>query len=370
MKTLIILLFFTHYSLASAVDYGKPELLARYSGLDSFNAPDGLLCFSSEPQPTKEGVFLGCMDQVGQFRMVKWSPQFEVLATSEMGLFSHPKEVEGKINWYEFNEAGVSTLYEYKNQNLNVINLKNLGPAFALIDSFTAIKEQGYIYRLQDETKKLQSWHNHTIGSLDTQDAAHIFPPVSSEEGEFIVKVRRAHTNEDAPDELLFWNGSFQAVLKDRDAQPTSPLKSFRHQYALDSGSIAVVVTDDEGEALVILKHGKMIEVARSGKELMSFDYFAPKMRNGILVFRGVDLEKRKALWVYQAGVLKKLVTQGDVMQTDKGPARIDYQSQDALFYGSPGIGPKGEIYQQATLSDIDWPTTRLGIGLIKFIKE
>jgi hypothetical protein len=367
MKIIIISLLFSFNAFAK---YGKPELLARYSGIDSFNAQDGLYCFSSEPQPTKEGVFLGCSNQEGKAVMVKWGPQFEVVALSEHGLFSHPKEVEAKTSWHEFSESGVSTLYEHKNNSLNVINLKNLGPVFALVDSFTAVKGDGYIYRLQDETKKLQTWKNHVINSLFAENVAHIFPPVSSVEGDFIIKVRRDSTSENSPDELMIWNGEFKTVLKDRDAEATSSVKSFRHQYALDGESVALVVTDDKGEVLVLLEQGKLLEVARAGKELSGFDYFSPKMRGGVLVFRGVDLQRRKAVWVYENGVLNKLLTQGDVVKTDKGLARVDYKDQDALFYGAPGIGPDGEIYQQATLTDIDSPMTLLGIGLIRFIKE
>lgn len=367
MKTLLI---FTLFSLNSYAHYGKPELVARYSGIDSFNAMDGLYCFSSEPQPTKEGVFLGCMNSNGDTQMVKWAPNFEVLAKSENGIFSHPKEVEGKTSWYEFSEAGVSHLYEYKNQNLNVINLKNLGPVFALIDSFTAVKNQSYIYRLQDETKKLQTWKDHTIGSLFTEEVSHIFPPTSSVEGDFVIKVRREHLNENAPDELILWDGTFHSILKDHNADAASAVLGFRHQYAVDQGAVAVVMNDREGEALVIVKDGKMLEVARAGKDLKSFDYFSPKMRNGILVFRGVDHEKRKAVYVYQSGELRKLLTQGDVVKTDKGLARVDYQDQDAILYGASGVGPDGEIYQQATLTDADSPMTLLGIGLIKFVKE
>lgn len=367
MKTLSICMFI---SLNCFAHYGKPELVARYSGVDSFNAPDGLYCFSSEPQPTKEGVFLGCLNREGNALMVKWAPQFELLAISEYKLFSHPKEVNGKTSWYEFGEVGVNNLYEYKDQKLSVINLKDLGPVFAMVDSFVAIKDQVYIYRLQDETKKLQSWKNHTVTSMVTEGMAHIFPPVSSVEGNFIVKMRREHLNENAPDELMFWDGTFHTILKDRDADPDSEIKSFRHQHALDLDAVALVVTDDEGEVLVIMKAGKMTEIARAGKDLISFDYFSPKMRNGVLVFRGVDKNKQKSIWVYENGELRKLLTQGDVVKTDKGLARVDYQSQDALFYGAPGIGPSGEIYQQATLTDIDSPMTLLGIGLIKFSKE
>ena len=208
------------------------------------------------------------------------------------------------------------------------------------------------------------------INSLFAENVAHIFPPVSSEDGDFIIKVRRDSTSENSPDELMIWNGEFKTILKDRDAERTSSVKSFRHQYALDSESVALVVTDDKGEVLVLLEQGKVLEVARAGKELSGFDYFSPKMRGGVLVFRGVDLQRRKAVWVYENGVLNKLLTQGDVVKTDKGLARVDYKDQDALFYGAPGIGPDGEIYQQATLTDIDSQITLLGVGLIRFSKE
>lgn len=367
MKTLSICLLI---SINCFAQYGKPQLVARYSGIDSFNAPDGLYCFTSDPNPTNEGVFSRCLNREGQALMVKWNPNFELLATSESKLFSQPIEVLGKTSWYEFGEVGVNNLYEYKDNKLTVINLKNLGPVFASVDSFTAIKDGFYIYRLSDETKKLQSWKNHNVGTLVTEGMAHIFPPVSSVEGNFIVKTRRDNLNENSPDELIFWDGNFQTILKDQDADPESKILSFRHQHALDKNAVALVIKDSEGEALVILKDGKMMEVARAGKELIEFDYFSPKMRNGVLVFRGLDLNKQKAVWLFSDNKLIKLVTQGDVVKTDKGLARIDYQSQDSIFYSSPGIGPRGEIYLQATLTDIDSPMTLLGIGLIKFLKE
>jgi hypothetical protein len=51
-----------------------------------------------------------------------------------------------------------------------------------------------------------------------------------------------------------------------------------------------------------------LVEVARVGKDLSSFDFFSPKMKNGILVFRGIDLEKRKALWVFENKFLSKIL--------------------------------------------------------------
>ena len=366
MKIFITLILFPIISLAN---YGKPKLVARYAGADSFNAPFGLSCFSSEPQPTKEGTFLGCLDADGNAQMVKWSPDFEVVAKSS-DFFSHPKDVEGKVSWYEFNQAGVKTLYEYANHDLIVTPLKNLGPAYSMIDSFTALKNRTYVYRLQEDTKTLQAWNNHEVSILFGEAVSHIFPPSSSVDGNFIVKVRRNDLSESSPDELFFWNGTFSIILKDQRSDAASDVLGFRHQYALDQGSVALVVTDLKGEAMSIIQNNQRIVVARVGSDVKSFDYFSPKMRAGVLVFRGIDLENRKALWVYENKVLKKLITQGDVVHTDKGFARVHYKDQDAIFYGAPGISADGEIYQQATLTDVDFDMTLLGIGLLKFKRE
>jgi hypothetical protein len=368
MKSFFISLFLSSSLFASG--YGKPQLIARYSGTDSHNIPSGLTCFTADPIPTFDGVFLGCMNNQGHSQMVRFHPDFELVAISENGLFSLPKEVDRKSSWYEFDEAGLSKLFEFREGELQVTKLKNLGPQDALIDAFIPIKNDIYIYRLQRETKKLFTWKDSIVTSFFDEQISHLFPPESTANGNFVFKIRKDSLSDNAPDELIFWNGSFKSILKDQDADPSSAIKSFRHQLALDHDSVAVIATDSAGEALFILHNGAMVEVARVGKELTSFDYFSPKMKNGILVFRGIDLEKRKALWVFEHRVLKKLLTQGDVVKTDVGLARFDYKSQDALFYGAPGISESGDIYQQAALTDIDFPMTLLGVGLIKFNKE
>ena len=313
---------------------------------------------------------IGCQDQDGQSLMMRFSDSYEILAKSESGLFSRPLRVDKKSTWYEFNEAGVRKLYEYQNNNLSMTDLKNLGPLYALIDSFVPLKNNTYVYRLQDESKKLLIWKNHLISDLFNETISHIFPPVSSVDGDFLIKVRRIDLNENAPDELLLWDGEFKSLLKDRDSDSSSPFNSFRHQFALDKKTIALIATDDQGEAILLIENGKVRVVARAGVDLISFDFFSPKLRNGVLAFRGIDSEKRRAVWVFENNKLQKILTQGDVVKTDKGLARVDYRSQDALFYGSPGISEDGDIYQQVTLTDLDHPLTLLGIGLIRVNKE
>src|SRR5690606_20515835 len=98
-------------------------------------------------------------------------------------------------------------------------------------------------------------------------------------------------------------------------------------------------------------------------------DYFTVKTRGDVVAFRGVDLKNDKALYAYTTGKLTQIVTQNDIIQSDRGPARIHYTSKDAIFYGAPAIGTKVEILQQVTLTDPDYPSNLMGVGLIKVAK-
>lgn len=363
MKHFLISLLFSFSAMAGYSS--RPQLIARYAGLDSFNAPLGMICFASEPAVNEDGVYLGCQNANGHL-MARWSPQFSELAKSDSYVFSKPFEVNGVVSWHEFNEGGLGRAFETKGGKVQSVMLKNLGPISALIDSFLAVKNNYYIYRLQDESKQILIWKNHQTQVLFNSDS-YIFPPSTSVEGNFITKIRKHHLGESAPDELLYWDGQFRTILKDRDSDINSRWVSFRHQYALDKQELAFIATDSLGEGIFLLKGNTLIEVARAGRHLKSFDFFSPKLRNGVLAFRGVDHQNKKALWVYEGSNLRKLITQGDIIQTDKGPARVDYQSQDALFFGAPGIGARGEIYQQLTLTAVDDIDTLFGIGLIKF---
>lgn len=302
--------------------------------------------------------------------MARWNPEFSILAQSENGLFSRPEIVGEKVSWHEFDMGGLKKFFEATSYEVKEVKLSHLGPAFAQTDSFTAISDGAYVYRLSDEERKLYIWKNHEVFPLFEEPVAHIFPPVSSAQGSFLIKIRRDSTSENAPDELLYWNGGWSTILTDRDADSSSRFKSFRHQLALDEGQVAFVGEDDEGEGLFLWDQGEISVIVRRGGEIKSFDFFSPKLRNGVLVFRGVDQENRKAIWVHSKGKLSRLATQGDIVQTDKGMARIHYVNQDAIFYGAPGIASNGDIYQQATLTDADSPSTLLGIGLIKFNRE
>jgi hypothetical protein len=369
MKVLLfIIAFSSHLALA---DFGKPKLLARMSDRDSWNVPENTWCFTSEPAVVGTEVFLGCLDYQGTM-MVKWSPQFEIVSRAKEGnLLSWPVASFGKISWYEFNEFTVEKFSEWSG-TLKETSLSEAGPLSGGGDSFQPLTQNAWIFRAKGSSSKLYQWKEGETSVFFDPKASYLFGPVTGPSGETVIKAREKNLDESAPDKLWLYTHAkgWSVVLEDRDSNPTSQFVSFRHQVSVDGDRVLVLANDGHGEGLYLLEEGKITLIARAGVELKRFDYFSPRLRGGTIVVRGEDFEGRKVLYVKDEGRFRPLLTQGDIVHTDRGFARVHYKDQNALFYGAPGIDGNGSVYIQATLTDADFPSTLLGVGLILFHKE
>lgn len=337
----------------------------------AWNAPDNTWCFSGEPQSFKGEVYLNCFDAEGFLMYRNSSSGFDIVARADPeNLFSRPVSSFEKISWYEFNEASMTRSYLSSNV-LEKIEISNLGTSYEQKDSFFPLTGDSFFFKSAGDAPKLFSWKNNEVTPLFEPKASYIFTPQVGYKGEIALKTRDLHLNENAPDRLWFFNGSnWEVVLEDQDANPASRWKSFRHQLSVDGNKILLIAHDGKNESLVLLENGLVTIIATAGTHLKSFDYFTPKLQNGVMVVRGVDFDGNKAVYVQDEKDFRKLVSQGDIVKTDLGAGRVFYQNQDAIFYGAPGVDERGNVYLQATLTDPDHPSTLLGIGLIKFYNE
>lgn len=357
--------------LASLAGFSKPELLARFIDRGAWNVADNTWCFSGEPQSLKGDVYLNCFDAEGNLMYRNSSSGFDIVARAESdNFFSRPVSSFGKIAWYEFDEANIVRSY-LSGERLEKIEISNLGPTYEHKDSFLPLTGDSFFFKSTGESPKLYSWKNNEVTPLFGPKASYIFTPQVGYKGEIALKTRDLHLGENAPDRLWFFNGTkWEIVLEDQDTNPTSRWKSFRHQLSVDGNKILLIAHDGKNESLVLLENGQETILATAGKELKSFDYFTPKLQNGVMVVRGMDHDGLKAIYVQDKYSFRKLVSQGDIVQTDLGPGRVFYQNPDAIFYGAPGVDESGNVYLQATLTDPDHPATLLGIGLVKFHNE
>jgi len=351
--------------------YSKPQLIARQMYTDAWNAPDSMWCFSGEPAIQNNEIFLNCFDGESNL-MAKWGKNgYEVVARAiDDQIFSKPVNSFGKVSFYEFNEFSIQRSY-VASEELQKIEIRNLGPMAESTDSFLPYTTDSFFFKSKGDVPQLWIWKNDEVKSFFNPMAAYIFSPQVGPEGEITIKTRDLHLGEDAPDKLwLYFNNEWKVVLEDRDANPASPWKSFRHQLVIEGNKILTIANDGSREVLLLVTPNGTQTIATAGVELKSFDYFSPKMRAGTILVRGEDFEGNKVTYVKDEGPFRKLISQGDIVHTDRAAARVYYQSRDAIFYGAPGIDERGNVVLQATLTDADHPATLLGIGIIKFNKE
>ena len=367
--TISMKIFFSFLLITSTsyAQFSKPKLLARYGSLDGWNAKASMACFSSEPAVTSTLIFLGCQDEEGAM-MVGWDRgKFHIVKRAAPGeLVSHPVATYQHVSWSEFTEETVTRSIVYRpNVGLMEKDLREIAP----ISDYLPLGNDQWLYK---NKRRPSLWVNGDVKlPLFTQEVSYIFSPIVGANGELVIKARRSHLGEDAPDELwVYQDGFWKMILNDSESDPSSKWLSFRHGMSVDGNKVAVIAKDNIGDVLLLIENGLVNDVARLGDEIASFDYFSLKMRAGTLVFRGTTSEGRKAIWVYAEGKLKRLITQGDPVYTDRGLAQVNYPNEHSIFWGSPGIGPRGEVVIQATLVDDEHLNTLLGIGLILFDKQ
>lgn len=370
MKNLI--LFSLLISSSTFAAYTKPQLLALFSDADSVNAPANTWCFFSEPSLINEKIYLPCFDGNGNF-MASWDKnlQYEEAARAEYDLlFSKATKSFGKATWYEYSEFEVTRSFEDDGRRTKEILLGGLTEGMDFNTNFLPLGDETYFYQVKSEVPRLMLWKNGESQYFFKKEVAYIFSPAIGSEGEVAFKTREVNTSETSPDKIwLYQNEKWEVILEDRDSNPNSPWMSFRHQLSVDQGKVVTVATSIQGEALILINGPEIKTIALKGIDLKNFEFFTVKMNGQHIAFRGEDLKGRKAVYAFDGNSLKQIITQGDIIQTPKGPARIHYKSQDAIFYGAPGIGDKGEILQQVTLTDPDFPSTLIGVGLIKVQK-
>lgn len=355
-------------SFSTFANYGKPELMARFSDIRAWNAPDNTWCFSGEPTAVNGKVYLQCFDYENSVMMEFKKGEHQVYAKAKPGnFFSNPIISAGLPTWYESDELSVTEAY----RGNHPVGIKRLGPDSYGTDNFIATSNGNWIYRYKGDSPELRIWKDQDSVSFFKKDVSFIFTPAVGPEGEIAIKTREVNHSESSPDKIWLHNGKeWKVVLEDKDSNPSSPWINFRNQLAVSGESLVTFSQDDKSEVLLLVSGDKTQIIARAGVDLKTFDYFAPKINGNTVLFRGVDFENRKVVYVFNGTKLEKLISQGDIVHTDLGDGRVHYQSQDSIFYGSPGFDEKGNIYLQATIVDDSSPKTLLGIGLIKFNRE
>jgi hypothetical protein len=145
-------------------------------------------------------------------------------------------------------------------------------------------------------------------------------------------------------------DGDPRRILANDALDATSPYSRFDNSLALDgNGTIAVVATRAADNRRVVLRSDgtttvEIAEVDPAGT-IREISFFAPAINDsGLVAFRAKDADG-DAIYVGDGETLTRVVGNGDVVATDRGPAQIGQDNAtDPAFSGKPAINARGDV--------------------------
>ncbi|WP_254626246.1 MXAN_5453 family MXYO-CTERM-anchored protein [Myxococcus sp. CA039A] len=156
-------------------------------------------------------------------------------------------------------------------------------------------------------------------------------------------------------------DGTSRLIAQSRGRDAGSPIYRFASvQPAFDNlGRVAFIATARVGAGpnltTVFLWDGAELRVvAQNGQGgIKEVEFFPPDMNDeGLIVFRAIDSNSRRAVWVSDGRTLKRVVSEHDIVDSDQGPARVDQETpSNPVFAGSVSISPRGDVSVVAGLA-------------------
>ena len=200
-------------------------------------------------------------------------------------------------------------------------------------------------------------------------------PALSPSEDRIAGKVRlgaAGQISDDQPDEIrVFDTSSSTRFARDRDADASSPFVRFDNGVSLASGSggtrVAFAADLEDGVRGVFSTDGNDVRtIARDdGPDVSEILFFSPAMSaDGLVVFRGLDTNGLEAVFVGDGNALIRIIGANDLVDTDRGTARLGQHDSSPVFGGGVAIDATGRVAFVAGLTPPDNNQIEWGSGV------
>ncbi len=232
---------------------------------------------------------------------------------------------------------------------------------------------RGYI---ETQLNSLAVDNGHTASS----PYSYLFAPKMNDKGDLVAKVRygKANSLDDSnPDAIIVWwkNKTQQIIMQDNDMDKNSPIAKFDNSPSIaDNGFIAFTVTMIDQNRAIYLYNGIQTSIIAStnDSQITTIDFFPPVVnKQGWVAFRGRDENSLQTIFISDGNIIKKIISEHDLIETDLGQARIDQESDHVpVFSGGIDLNNHGDLSFQCGLTPPDNNQIEWGSGLFVVVAQ
>jgi hypothetical protein len=348
----------------------KRELWARVSDRDGHKIAANCFFSGHQPQLFQAGLLLrvncyGESDLYSQLLYIqKKSSTQELLRSRPGSLLSEPVTDGQNIFVSEYNEAGTTALNLLTLRSQQTIVLpQNLRFLQGL-----SLSQGKLLARFQDQNGESQQslWTQGTWSASSQRDVSFYFQPQASSQV-VLQKVRRGsgELDESRPDEIVIsldGGESFEVVLQDRDADPSSAYLSFWNFSVVNQERWVVIARTQQGEVAVTGLGRKVTQVIMLSKDFESLDFWPPAIDLQGQVYVRAKRQGVHGLWRVGSAV-ELILCSGDAFQGDQDTQRV---RSETPFYNAPMID-QNRLFMAVGVEDFN-SSTFLGQALIEVL--
>jgi hypothetical protein len=214
-------------------------------------------------------------------------------------------------------------------------------------------------------------------GTLPSSPYEYLFSPQFDRRGNAAVKAMLTTGGE----EIRFFKtgASPVTIAQTHEANPASPYTAIDNGLGLsEDGQIAFVAKTDGKRAVFRVTAGVTTRIAAEGADdIREIAYFTPVLNaSGLVAFKGEDTQRRNTIWIGDGTKLRRLITAGDALPSDKGatlalPETEFDPNNRVVFGGGLAMNARGAVLFSAALAQQTAKgTERLGTGIYLAIPE
>ena len=357
-------------SIAKISNYNSPVIIARANINDSYNLP--LMSFISNASPVindRGDVAFKVASIGGLATQGLWVKTFEdangkILYTAPNDRFVTDPSLNdfGKVAFNLFEEGVTDGLFVLDSKNLNVDHIL---PSLDLhLQSFTypLITNNNEVYFRGTDDNNIRSFFifSNKLNKIISEgnNTSYLFRPAINENGSVAFKARigaLGEWDENSPDQIILIKDNIKKIIaEDKDSDSASIFLGFGNSASLSTnGNIAFTgVVEKNQKGIFIFTNGITKNIALEGEnDISEIENFSVKVNNeGYVLFRAKDMAGHRSLFLADNSMVKKLISEGDEIESDLGKSKILLNQFYPGFGGEIDINNNGDIVFNCSL--------------------